>query len=550
MRPQTLLLLLALLLPRVAAAEDPCATPRKAVDTLLYWQQPEHHDPAKAAACLDLSRAADANPRERARQIKEILDAQGLFVRLEAVPDDPAYRDAEGRARYVLFPRRQPELYVEKKGKRWLWSAETVALAPKLHKEVIAFDLRRYAEQLPEWVRARVVGVYLWQLAGLLALLLLAFFVRLIVMVLVAHQARRWMARLGASWAEDLLSRVDKPIGTLVAAGFFALFLPWLQLPVRVNLVGFLAARVVAAFSVVWAVYRLVDLIAGWLEQKAKRTETRLDDQLVPLVRSALKVFTVAIGVIFVLQNLDVDVASLLAGLGIGGLAFALAAKDTVANLFGAVTIFVDRPFQIGDWVVIDGTEGIVERVGFRSTRIRTFYNSLVAVPNQKVANAVIDNYGERKYRRAVARIGLTYDSKPEQIQAFVEGVRAIIQANPHTRKDYYEVHFNEFGDSGLIVLVYFFFKVPTWSDELREKHNVYLEILRLAEALNLDFAFPTRTLHVETLPEPGTYPHREVPDDLAAIVRDFGPGGKRARPEGPKLTDGYFARPEDKKAG
>ena len=135
-------------------------------------------------------------------------------------------------------------------------------------------------------------------------------------------------------------------------------------------------------------------LFTSWLEQKAQQTETKLDDQLVPLARRALKIFIVSIGTVFVLQNLNYDVASLIAGLGIGGLAFALAAKDTIANLFGSATIFASRPFQIGDWVVIGGsTEGVVESVGFRSTRVRTFYNSLIGIPNAKVADAVVDNY-------------------------------------------------------------------------------------------------------------------------------------------------------------
>jgi MscS family membrane protein len=249
---------------------------------------------------------------------------------------------------------------------------------------------------------------------------------------------------------------------------------------------------------------------------------------------------------LFILQNLNINVSSLLAGLGIGGVALALAAKDTVANFFGSIMIFVDRPFQIGDWVVVSGVEGIVEEVGFRSTRIRTFYNSQVTVPNAKFTETNIDNYGRRMYRRTTLTLNLTYDTTPEQMQAFVEGIRAVIKANPHTRKDLYEAHMSGFGAHSLDVLVYFFLKVETWSAELRERHNIYLELLRLAQELKVQFAFPTQTLHVDSIAEPGK--ERRLPPlpaqaRMAEVVNAFGPSGSAGRPAAPKITEtGYFA--------
>ncbi len=524
------------------ASAGPCATPYAAVDTLLTWQQPGHTDRGRAAACLDLSREKEPSVGpERARQIKEILDARGLWVVMEKIPKDPATTDAAGRSRYVLFPKRQPEIYVERVGERWLWSAETVALAPRLYHQTFSLDLQALAARLPAWTRERVIGLEIWKIFGILTLIIIALLVRLLVVIVTTSQLRRLMVRLKITWGDRVLAQAARPLGILAAALCAAALLPALHLPVQLARVAVLAVRVLAAFSVVWLAYRIIDLLQGWLEAKAAGTETKMDDQLVPLVVSALKVFTVAIGVVFVLQNLDVDVGALLAGLGIGGLAFALAAQDTVKNLFGAVTIFLDRPFQVGDWVAIGGTEGVVESIGFRSVRIRAFTTALVSVPNAKIADAAIVNYGQRTYRRVKVTLGLTYDTTPEQMQAFVEGVRAILQASPHTRKDSYEVHFRDFGDFALEVFVYFFLDVPDWSTELRARHNIFLELLRLAKDLGVDFAFPTRTLHVERLARAGEAPRREVPEDLAAIVEGYGPGGDRARPEGPEITSGFL---------
>jgi MscS family membrane protein len=240
---------------------------------------------------------------------------------------------------------------------------------------------------------------------------------------------------------------------------------------------------------------------------------------------------------------MDVDVGSLLAGASLGGLAFTLAARDTVANLFGSVSIFTDKPFQIGDWVVVSGYEGIVEEVGMRSTRIRTFYNSLVTMPNHIIANTTVDNYGARQYKRCFATLGVTYDTSPEQLQGMCEGIRAILAANPRVRKDFYEVHFSGFGSHALEIMVYFFFETDSWSDELHQRHNVFMEIVRLAKDLNVSFAFPTQSLHVESMAEPTAKRTGERPTEeaLAAVVQGYGPRGERARPGGPRLTHGFL---------
>ncbi len=520
-----------------------CRTAREAMLQLLYWVQEDKGrvDKAKAAACMDGSAiTTNESLPELAYKLKRTLDVQGLYVDPDAIPNDPDYVNPGGESRWRL-----PDLdsvQIVKVGDKWVFSAATVKRIPKLYADAIPPTVDRIVSALPAWFHTDLWNFKVWQLFGVLVLIMLAFGLQKFAVFLISTYIRRIVAGLHVKWIENAAARIDRPIGGLVMAGVFHLMFPWLQFSVRTSQVARIGAQTLAAISVVWLGFRLVDVLTDWLGEKADKTDTKLDDQLVPMLRKVLKVFTAVIGFIFILQNLNVNVGSLLAGLGLGGLAFALAAKDSISNVFGSIVIFVDKPFQIGDWVVIGSVEGVVEEVGFRTTRVRTFYNSLVTVPNQQMTNVSIDNYGMRRYRRYKTTLGLTYDTPPEKMQAFCEGIRAIISGLPGMRKDSYLVEFHGFGDSGLLVFIYCFMEVPDWAAELRTRTNLNLEILRLADRLAVSFAFPTQTLHVETRAKETEIP---TPKDLSnseltGVIQAFGPGGELARPTGVSLSYGY----------
>ena len=250
--------------------------------------------------------------------------------------------------------------------------------------------------------------------------------------------------------------------------------------------------------SSIWALFNLVDIVSIFFIEKAKKTEGKFDDILIPLLKTFAKITVLSLGIILIGHALGIDVKSLIAGLGIGGIALALAAKDTLSNFFGSIMLILDRPFQVDDWVRFDdGLEGTIESVGFRSTRIKTFYDSEISIPNSKLGNTCIDNYGRRKYRRFSTKVGIQYDTSPEKIEAFCEGIRNLILEQPHSRKDYFQVYLNELDQSSLNILVYVFWKVSDWSQELTERHRLLIDIIRLAQAMGVEFAFPTRTLHL-----------------------------------------------------
>ncbi len=521
-------------------AQGTCRTPRQAWLQLLYWLS-DKNDPKRAAACFDKS--AFNNPEEdaprRATVLKRVLDAKPTWVAIDDIPIDHNYRNANGLHLYEdpSVKADYPGITLIKKNGQWLFSPQALNRATELYPALTGW----FERVLPDWIQHQFLGVDAWKYLAVLALIFLALIMQRIVVLIVGTYIRRIVGNQ-RKYLDDALARADRPIGGLVMAGVFYLGLPILLLPPRVSLLTRIAIEALAAYSLVWLAYRLIDVVTGFLAKKAETTESKLDDQLVPLVSKTLKVFVSVIGGIFVLQNLNVNVGSLLAGLGLGGLAFALAAKDTVANFFGSVMIFIDKPFQIGDWIVLQSTEGVVEEVGFRTTRVRTFYNSLITVPNSVIVGNMVDNYGARRYRRYTTTLGLTYDTPPSKVQAFCEGVRAIIAGMPGMRKDYYLVEFKDFGASALNILLYCFMISPSWNEELRTRTNLNLEIMRLAEALGVAFAFPTQSLHIETMAKPHDLPMapETQPEDLGQIVDGFGPNGDRALPTPAPLSKGY----------
>ncbi|MFT7414529.1 MAG: MscS family membrane protein [Methylophagaceae bacterium] len=335
-----------------------------------------------------------------------------------------------------------------------------------------------------------------WQWMGLLLVIILGSFADKAVAWILKIYMVRWLK--GHAAFESLDSAILRPLGLMAMALVWWAGLSLLALPSLAWSIISIAVKLLVSLSGIWSAFRLVDILDALMMKKVSRTASKFDDLLVPMVTKSLKVFVVVIGIVFVADNLNVDVSSLLAGLGLGGLAFALAAKDLLGNFFGSLTVLLDRPFHIGDWVVIGDVEGSVEKVGFRSTRIRTFYNSLITLPNAMLTTSEVDNMGARRYRRMRTMLALTYATTPEKIDAFCEGIRTLIQLHPYMRKDYYHVYFNEYGPASLDILVYVFWETPDWNTELRERHRFLVDILRLAKQLDVEFAYPTQTIYLK----------------------------------------------------
>lgn len=496
-----LVVLLCAVSPSARAAGPSCDNPQDAARSLLDWLQPDQYDPKAAATCLGLPPSRVKDGPKIAIRLKEVLDARGLYVPVTSMSLDPDYTNSDGLHRAEPL-HSFPVLALVKRDGQWVFSRDIVNNTDRLYEETFSGLSGQIQHRIPPKWQGQVLGLAVWQWAYGGVLLLISLLAALLAQVLLADQVVRFARRANIRLDPKVIRGTRWPMTVFLIGAVFTWGLPEARLGVQAARLALFFAHTVASFAAVLILARMVDLGAEFFSKRAKATASKMDDQVIPLVQRAAKVTIWVLGVVFVVQNMGVDVGSLLAGLGIGGLAFALAAKDTVENLFGSLTIFTDRPFQIGDWVVIGGqTEGVVEEVGFRSTRIRTFYNSVISVPNGKVAHSTIDNYGRRNYRRVKTTLGLTYGSTPEQIEAFTQRIRDHLQANEAVWKGTCEVHFAAFGASSLDVMVYFFLDVPDWSTELAERSKIYMEFMRIAEDVGVDFAFPSTSLYLESVP-------------------------------------------------
>ncbi|MBU2500587.1 mechanosensitive ion channel family protein [bacterium] len=307
------------------------------------------------------------------------------------------------------------------------------------------------------------------------------------------------LAQRTSSAADDLATdALVSPLGLLLPViGLFLAVRTLLAVQPEWQAAGDQVFRIAVVLVVVWTAFRMVDALAVFLDEIAGRTDSRLDDQVVPLVRKALKTFLAILAFILVAQNLGYSVSGLLAGLGIGGLAVAMAAKDTLANLFGSMMILIDQPFHKGDWITFPGGDGVVEEIGLRSTRVRTFAKTVVSIPNQALANATVENHSLMPKRRIKFTLGVTYQSSRDQIRALVERIEAYLQGNPDIDQEFMLVKFTEFNASSLDLFIYCFTVTTDWTRHLSVKQDVNLAVMGMVEDLGMSIAFPTQTVHL-----------------------------------------------------
>lgn len=474
-----------------------------------------------ASRCLDLEGIPPAAREELgsvlAYKLKYVLDRIGRVV-LEEIPDEPDgpryyfYRGPMGRIDLV---RQDGD---SRKGD-WQFSRETVTRIESMFRNGVA---RRVAAgldpgranrvipsfemapslwircMLPGWLRHTVLGLDLYQWAGLAVALSLS-------------GAASWVAlRVAERLACGLLHLVKVDIARSVVApklrplslqpGLWSLYLlvRLLDLPAAVVAAAIPTVKVVWVALIGWTVLRLVDLVMVLYARSERLVDRRnLSDMIVPTAANGLKLLTVLAAVsgqVYLVGSAE-SLTRLLAGLGLVGLAASLAAQDTLKNFFGTLLLIGEHPFRIGDFVVIQEKEGTVESVGFRSTRLRTPEDSLLTIPNSVMAAALIDNRGARTCRRYRTMISLAYDTPTERMEALRDALRAFAASHPKVKADKIEIHLAALANSSVDMLLQVYFIVTTYGEEMACRDEFNREVLRLAAKLNVEIAFPTHTV-------------------------------------------------------
>lgn len=460
----------------------------------------EFYHPDQAALSFPIDREQG---KILAVQLKYILDGKGLFIDQNRLPKSNVFKDSLSGEAIYFIDRNEPLIYLERIDSAWYYSRTSVEAIPKLYRKI--FPLGNWGGvyfQAPGW-QISLFGIPLWKWLGLLVLCLLSALLfkltRLVFDKSVLPRINKYLEFKLLDY--KLFSKLSRFLGLLAGVMFFQYVLPMLYLPVAFNAKGLKLLYIVNVLIVIFIGNQLVKICLVKVQKITEKPDKQVADQFMPIIKVAAFSIVWAIGIFYILNFLNINITALLAGISIGSLAIALAAQDTIKNFFGSIMIFADKPFRVGDAILFKDIAGVVEEIGIRSTRIRTFANSLTTIPNSQLADEAIENLGLRLFRRYKTEIGITYDTPPALIDSFVKGIRSILEQHPFTRKDVIEVHLNDFGASALNILVFTFFDVADYSQELKSRHEVMTSVIQLAEELGVQFAFPTQTLHIETMP-------------------------------------------------
>jgi MscS family membrane protein len=359
----------------------------------------------------------------------------------------------------------------------------------------MAFELETYLVMLAE---IKVLGLPLLNFVYFFAVIILAALVGKTVSYLSKNILRKLAEKTKNDIDDILLNIVEGPIILLIMTG--GLWLGFQFLGVGDENVIALFNNIMETLIVVivaWFILRFIDeAIEKFLAPLTAKTETKLDEQLMPVLKNVAAVAVVVMAGIMIVENWGYDVTALIAGLGIGGLAIALAGKDALSNIFGGMMLFLDRPFHVGDWIDFDGVSGEVRRVELRNTRIKDLDGRMITVPNSRLSGSIIKNISSERTKRAVVDIGLVYETSFKRVQQALDTLKEVLRKHPDVDENKSAIRFNEFGDSALNFKV--IYHITNKKRKFDVMHEVNMAIKEVFDKKKFDFAYPTQTVFVK----------------------------------------------------
>lgn len=464
---------------------------------LLYVQDSSYNANNLEKLIIDNGKLSKEERVDKTLKIYQFyLGAVEKWITVDQISKDINYTDSiSGKHIFVINPD-VPEIFLEKVGKDWKYSYNTAELIDELHEEIYpigaesVFTFGKYFKDLigVKYAKTMVFGMQLYQFAMITFFL----FIFIISFLLVKFLVKRIIFRLlREDQGATIFYQGTLALFLIVFNFWFLVFLPALEFTNDVMVVLKRIFGSILIFSITNFVLIVIEIWFELATRKEPKSVMTAKKGAFTFAMAIMKIVVVVIGSVFIVDKLGFDLAGLLTGLSIGGFAFALGAQETIKNFFGSIMIFIDKPFKVGDWVEIKGDEGTVEEVGLRTSRIRTFYNSVVIIPNSEVSNTTIDNYQERQYRRYKAYYKLPLDTDIEKVEFFVSALEGLINNHENTRKDFYHVKVNNIGLYSIDILFYTFFIVPDWSAELKARQEIILSVLRVAKENGIKFAVP-----------------------------------------------------------
>lgn len=350
---------------------------------------------------------------------------------------------------------------------------------------------------MQEFLEFTIFDIKLINIIIAIVILSLSFLLRKVVSKVIITTLKTFAKKTKSDIDDKLIEILEEPLKLACIVLGLYLAKEWLQIASFENILQTII-KSLATFILFWVLFRTVERFEYIVAKFSQKFGKELGKDIENFIVKTLKLLIIIIGFMTILQEWGINVSAFVASLGLVGMAFALAAKDTAANLFGSLVIFTDRPFRIGDWIQTPNVEGTVEEIGIRSTKVRTFAQALVSVPNADIANKAITNWSRMGKRRIKMRLGLTYDTNTAQMSKILEDLRSMLTSHEAVHKDTIMIHFDEFQDSSLSLFCYFFTTTTVWAEYLAAREDINLKMMKIVEDNGASFAFPSQSIYIE----------------------------------------------------
>lgn len=359
-------------------------------------------------------------------------------------------------------------------------------------------DIKTFWGQFIELLTHTFLNVEIWRIIVVGVILTITFALRKLFVNFLVVMLKKLTSKTKATLDDKLVDAIDPPARLLLIAIGLSISFKTLNIPVEYSLFTNRIVRSISIFSAFWAIYRGANIITELFERAVKKTNTNLDDLLLPFVSKGIKIIVVVLGITVISKEWSYDLGAILAGLGLGGLAFALAAQETLANFFGGATIMMDKPFMVGDLINAKGIEGVVEDIGFRSTKVRTFDQGLITVPNSTLAKEPVTNLSRMGKRRVTFSLGVKYSTNKNDMEDLLNRLRTMLGNHPELYSEPIHVYFTNFGGSALELFILYYTKTIEYKKYLMVKEDINLKIMHILDEVGIEVAFPSTSIYIE----------------------------------------------------